>query len=75
MFKNLYFIVDVGFAIGGDSEIKSLVLQVHYASVDSFQGNTTKNITSISHLHIHVEFINFVDTVQCMYIYQVEIIY
>ena len=29
--------LDVGFAIGGDSGIDYLVLQVHYASVDKFQ--------------------------------------
>ena len=33
--------LDVGFAIGGDSGIDYLVLQVHYASVDKFQ---SKNI-------------------------------
>ena len=29
--------LDVGFAIGGDSGIDYLVLQVHYASADKFQ--------------------------------------
>ena len=36
----VYVLTDVGFAIGGDSGIKYLVLQVHYASVDAFRGNT-----------------------------------
>ena len=31
-------VTDVGFAIGGDSDIRYLVLQVHYASVDTFRG-------------------------------------
>ena len=29
----------VGFKVGGESDIKYLVLQVHYASVDRFKGN------------------------------------
>jgi len=37
--------LDVGFAIGGDSGIEYLVLQVHYASVDKFQG---KNIIQLN---------------------------
>lgn len=32
-----YLPKDVGFAIGGDSDIKYLVLQVHYANVDNLQ--------------------------------------
>ena len=32
---------DVGFAVGGNSGINYLVLQVHYASVDSFRGKIT----------------------------------
>ena len=44
--------IDVGFAVGGDSGINYVVLQVHYAAVDSFQGETTNMkfiLTSISH--------------------------
>lgn len=37
--------LDVGFAIGGDSGIDYLVLQVHYASVDKFQ---SKNIIQLN---------------------------
>lgn len=33
-----YFMSGVGFEVGGNSGINYLVLQVHYASVDSFQG-------------------------------------
>ena len=36
-----YCMIDVGFAVGGDSGINYVVLQVHYAAVDSFQGETT----------------------------------
>ena len=36
--------LDVGFAVGGDSGIDYLVLQVHYASVDKFQ---SKNIIQL----------------------------
>lgn len=36
---------DVGFAIGGDSGIDYLVLEVHYASVDKFQ---SKNIIQLN---------------------------
>lgn len=49
---------DVGFAVGGDSGINYLVLQVHYASVDSFRGKMTnikyQKITSIWQENIHV---------------------
>ena len=37
--------LDVGFAVGGDSGIDYLVLQVHYASVDKFQ---SKNIIQLN---------------------------
>lgn len=37
--------IDVGFAIGGDSGIDYLVLEVHYASVDKFQ---SKNIIQLN---------------------------
>lgn len=33
-----FVIIGVGFAIGGDSAVKYLVLQVHYANVNSLQG-------------------------------------
>jgi len=36
-----YSMSDVGFAVGGNSGINYLVLQVHYASVDSFRGKMT----------------------------------
>jgi len=32
----------VGFEVGGNSGINYLVLQVHYASVDSFRGKTQR---------------------------------
>ena len=43
---------DVGFAVGGNSGINYLVLQVHYASVDSFRGKITIiNIEDITQRH------------------------
>ena len=35
---HVFFMPGVGFAVGGNSGINYLVLQVHYASVDSFRG-------------------------------------
>lgn len=44
---------DVGFAVGGNSGINYLVLQVHYASVNSFRGKITiVNIWKILHSNI-----------------------
>lgn len=40
----LIIVTDVGFAVGGDSGINYLVLQVHYATVDSFKGKVTNII-------------------------------
>ena len=43
--------LDVGFAIGGDSGIDYLVLQVHYASVDKFQSKDIYHSIKLLHFH------------------------
>lgn len=35
-YSNVIYATDVGFKVGGDSDIKYLVLQVHYKNVDNF---------------------------------------
>lgn len=35
-YSNMIYATDVGFKVGGDSDIKYLVLQVHYKNVDNF---------------------------------------
>jgi hypothetical protein len=38
--KNRKFVlIDVAFKVGGETSIKYLVLQVHYANIDKFKGN------------------------------------
>jgi hypothetical protein len=38
--KNHKFVlIDVAFKVGGETSIKYLVLQVHYANIDKFKGN------------------------------------
>lgn len=44
---------DVGFHVGGSSQIKYIVLQVHYANVDKFKCRFVSVIEKYKNIKIH----------------------